>query len=418
MNRTFLTQWFLTQWVSTQVLLTQNLRSQRRLQGLALSLVLLVSACSNANLLGRACAGGYTRCGERCVDLTQDLSNCGTCGNVCSQCEQGVCRDTDAAVDVAPDVQFDSTDSNGDSFDASIDVPLRGCNLGQLECNGACVDITQSRDHCGDCSVPCGEPSFCYGGECTVTCAPGRSICGADCVDTQTDEAHCGACDTPCPTSCVDGSCGAPTAGHLVVIGHDYRLPNVAIDRILSNGVFIVQQNPVRVAIWQGDTDPLSAAGISRALDEAASRVGRGWQPIDVTDADRLPFELARADVVIFAPQPTANPFDLEALTFKWGQALSDFLEQGGVVILLEALSSTNQGTHRILEFAGLVSIGPLSDVSTMEAVVSDPSDALTWSVPLRYIAETSSTAMDSAGGHAVVTSPNGALVIHQIWNN
>jgi hypothetical protein len=42
----------------------------------------------------KACKGGKTRCGKRCVDVRADPAHCGRCGNACTgprTCEAGVC---------------------------------------------------------------------------------------------------------------------------------------------------------------------------------------------------------------------------------------------------------------------------------------------------------------------------------------
>jgi hypothetical protein len=55
----------------------------------ALSLLCALAAVSAAGcgadqaLVGGSCAAGYVQCGNRCVDLTSDPSNCGACGNAC-----------------------------------------------------------------------------------------------------------------------------------------------------------------------------------------------------------------------------------------------------------------------------------------------------------------------------------------------
>jgi hypothetical protein len=86
------------------------------------------------------CEEGWGDCGDKCVDLSKDLNNCGTCGNVClgsaSICAAGSCG--------CP----------------SENPYARGCN-------GMCVNVFNDPDHCGACGNICPEGQRrCYGGGC------------------------------------------------------------------------------------------------------------------------------------------------------------------------------------------------------------------------------------------------------------
>lgn len=85
------------------------------------------------------------------------------------------------------------------------------CPGQEAMCDGACVDLTQSNDHCGACAMACPGGTECASSQCA--CVDGGELCGAACTDTNTDPANCGDCGTVCSggQACVDGGCIALT---------------------------------------------------------------------------------------------------------------------------------------------------------------------------------------------------------------
>jgi hypothetical protein len=113
---------------------------------LALALVaaaLLGSACNKkgGTFDPGTCSGGGTVCGEACVDVYTDPSNCGGCGFSCSggqQCVDKACGPTSA---VAPQVTA-VTPSEGDQGQADpVSLQLAGVRFA----DGATVRVTSSR---------------------------------------------------------------------------------------------------------------------------------------------------------------------------------------------------------------------------------------------------------------------------------
>ncbi len=159
-------------------------------------------ACGNACIDGYSCLDGrcrircddelLARCpnpmmmmtpqggGELCSNTSNDLNNCGTCGNVCPRgqfCVRGSCATM--------------------------------CGSGLTECMGICRDLAIDREGCGMCGVACGSGEVCTGGRCVVSCGSGLAVCGGICRDLQTDLANCGMCGTRCAPGqvCTMGRC-------------------------------------------------------------------------------------------------------------------------------------------------------------------------------------------------------------------
>src|SRR5690606_4092771 len=95
--------------------------------------------------------------------------------------------------------------------------PCAACGTGQLCCNDACVD--ESETNCGSCGVSCGDNS-CVSSVCVEFCGPSMTVCGAGqecCQDAcvPVGDASC-ACtvDADCATQehCCGGGCVARTS--------------------------------------------------------------------------------------------------------------------------------------------------------------------------------------------------------------
>ena len=83
------------------------------------------------------CTSPLIACGEACVDLTSDATNCGACGAVCESgevCSTGACQST--------------------------------CLPGLSSCGQSCVDLSTSIFHCGACDSACQAGQACADGGC------------------------------------------------------------------------------------------------------------------------------------------------------------------------------------------------------------------------------------------------------------
>jgi streptogramin lyase len=133
------------------------------------------------------CRPGETQCGDECVVVSADRTNCGACGTTCAEgdvCVSGTCE--------------------------------TACPRGQLECDGVCRDVSGDRLHCGACGLACMTGQVCSGGTCGLTCETGLEDCSGNCRDLSSDRSNCGACGITCGSGqvCSDGvcslTCGSP----------------------------------------------------------------------------------------------------------------------------------------------------------------------------------------------------------------
>jgi hypothetical protein len=64
---------------------------------------------------------------------------------------------------------------------STTDPPI--CPTGQACCDGFCIDVSDSQEHCGACGN---------------ACLRGTTCCSGVCTDLATDHDHCGSCRVAC----------------------------------------------------------------------------------------------------------------------------------------------------------------------------------------------------------------------------
>lgn len=137
------------------------------------------------------CPEGTTDCGGVCVDLRNDVANCGSCDNVCPPGQPG----------------FVPGCAEGNCFF----MRERACAEGLASCGGVCVDLQVEPANCGTCGNVCAAGEICFAGQCAREhrCAAPLVNCNDVCVDLNADAANCGVCGNVCPEGeiCFGGQC-------------------------------------------------------------------------------------------------------------------------------------------------------------------------------------------------------------------
>jgi Stigma-specific protein, Stig1 len=154
-----------------------------------------------------SCSSGQTLCNNICVDLQNDLNNCGTCGNTCTfingngSCLQGQCVITRCTKG------FDDCDrSRENGCETNLLTDWKNC--------GYCGRITTSI--CGVSSQYNGRQSYCSQGYSTE-CNAWFADCDHDPANAcekniRSDPMNCGCCNHVCTATqiCSDGVCKNP----------------------------------------------------------------------------------------------------------------------------------------------------------------------------------------------------------------
>ena len=120
------------------------------LAALLVAAAAVLPACLSSSEL--QCMSGTVRCGDTCVAIQTDSSNCGSCGSACSGgnvCVAGACV----------------------------------CPVGQGLCNGVCTAVANDPNNCGACGVECGQDQACNQGVCQDCSSGGcRTAVLAGCI--------------------------------------------------------------------------------------------------------------------------------------------------------------------------------------------------------------------------------------------
>ena len=212
------------------------------------------AATCSAGVCSITCNTGFLTCDNNdpnalcATNVFEDANNCNLCGNVCpgSTNAQGVC--SGGSCITACNVGFQDcllddpgceTETASDPLNCGgcgIDCPLlpnsvarcesgdcsTECLPGYTDCNpnvdGCETHTAVDTANCGVCNNPCSDgidgTAACVGGECVLSCIPGKADCNGSIVDgcemdVLTDPGNCGFCFNACPDSgvCVNGSC-------------------------------------------------------------------------------------------------------------------------------------------------------------------------------------------------------------------
>lgn len=148
-----------------------------------------IADCASGMCEILGCTSTTADCNETVVDgcevnLADDPSNCGACGNACP-----------------------ADPASASAACISARCVLR-CDPGFADCNGDIADGCEvslaAAETCGSCGIVCGDPTPLCASEpgggftCVADCGV-ETMCGGSCADTGTDPLHCGACGTMCP---------------------------------------------------------------------------------------------------------------------------------------------------------------------------------------------------------------------------
>ena len=292
------------------------------------------------------------------------------------------------------------------------------CPLGTQLCGGFCVDTDSDTTHCGACNSNCNANELCVVGTCTINCPPPRVVCANRCVDVQSDPDFCGTCQTECSTGiCFSGSCVAASAGHVVLIGHDFTSPQPGVGRLVGNAVLIPTGNPVRVGTFAEQTSAPVRTAVDTALNETAAELGRTYQFVPTTETN-VTQRLATVDTFLVYPQDLATDGQLTSWGTQWQLALDGFVRSGGAIVVVDA-GGSHAGTWQILDSAGLFSVQartPLVVGSTL--TVSNAADSVSLNVPLTFPAPANSVTFTTSAIEVVVETSSAVpqpAVFHRV---
>jgi hypothetical protein len=194
------------------------------------------------------------------------------------------------------------------------------------------------------------------------------------------------------------------------------------MNRILGNAVFLWPASPVRVLVYETAANATAIAGADAAIAQVAAATGRQWVRTSAAATD-VPAALAipsTYDVFLIYGQESADDVTLTQLGTSWQSALSNFVNNGGTVVVLDAVYA-NAGTAQIVSQAGLFQIARDTSATGDHCAVVTRGDALASGLPQTYLCEQNSTTFkltDPAIGAitSVVEVSGQSVVVHKVF--
>lgn len=89
-------------------------------------------------------------------------------------------------------------DAAGNTTEGQLQVNLRCALDDEAPCDGECVNLESSSQHCGACRQPAPSGTSCEAGE-PVCWSSSETLCGNECADLSASTLHCGVCGHACP---------------------------------------------------------------------------------------------------------------------------------------------------------------------------------------------------------------------------
>jgi hypothetical protein len=213
---------------------------------------------------------------------------------------------------------------------------------------------------------------------------------------------------------------GSAVHGHVVLIGHHPGSPNDSVDRLVTNSVFLTAADPIRVLEYTEFAPSVNQAHLNAVIDAEAASRSRAVDHAELAAATGLTAALATTDVFIVPVQNTSEGTMMTTAGF-WHDALIDFVEGGGVVVVFTAAISgcSTPGISgyewRLVEAPDLFSFTDarrcFPSVPTVELEIVDATDPVGAGVisPYAYDAQFTS-AFSGAGGQLVGRTHDASL--------
>lgn len=383
-------------------------------------------ACGNDGIVGGSCRRGLSNCSNHCVNLETDPDNCGRCGKRCADgiaCLKGLCgvngdggwggedgyagsgnhrrdggysgtTDVDGGTETDGFVEFDvrypdgtaggatstnsgsgSTSTNPGSGSTSTNPGSGSTSAGGTSSSSVdiCTPPYDTAQNCGECHHVCTYPNrVCAPVEGAYSCVPLCELplveCNSTCVDLNSDSDNCGQCGRACPSAiCQGGQCIGARAGHIVIIGMNFRetTPDAQPTYLLGNAVLLPRFEPVKILAYTEFADPNVATAVDTTIGWAAtSIIGRDVAITHVSQAQAVNDRLKKPDFDTFLvyEQAKAPSGTLADYGTQWAKTLESFSYVGGVIVILSGSTGVREmpqflTNSRLLEVSAETSV-------------------------------------------------------------
>lgn len=145
---------------------------------------------------------------------------------------------------------------------------------------------------------------------------------------------------------------------------------------------------------------------------------GSDYSSSNLTDYTNLAAELPGNDILLIPEQERANTTAMKAVGAAWSDILTEFVHNGGIVILLTyGVWYENFGqTTNIYNESGLLQINEVAKVTKSSTIsLVDPNDALARGVDLSWPAPTDFLCFNVSEGNIVADNGTHPIIVHKI---
>jgi PKD repeat protein/archaellum component FlaF (FlaF/FlaG flagellin family) len=205
-------------------------------------------------------------------------------------------------------------------------------------------------------------------------------------------------------TPTVEGTCNV-TAFAPPVPGE-----NITINNVDSRYVIVSYAPKILAYVQYTDYDQEYA----NALGAIDSTFGPSYLLTELWDYTQLDSMLPGNGILFIPEQENADLYMMETIGATWSTTLSNFLNEGGVIILCDH-NWGGGGTYGILTGAGLMSISGSYSITGSMVYLVDPSDPLAEGVSNTFIAPSGALSFITSETNVVFNDGTYPVVIHKI---
>jgi len=185
---------------------------------------------------------------------------------------------------------------------------------------------------------------------------------------------------------------------------------NVTIDNVDSRYVIVSYAPKILAYVQYTDYDQEYA----NALGAIDSTFGPSYLLTELWDYTQLDSMLPGNRILFIPEQENADLYMMETIGATWSTTLSNFLNEGGVIILCDH-NWGGGGTYGILTGAGLMSISGSNSITGSTVYLVDPSDPLAEGVSNTLIAPNGALSFITGETNVVFNDGTYPVVIHKI---
>ena len=134
----------------------------------------------------------------------------------------------------------------------------------------------------------------------------------------------------------------------------------------------------------------------------------------DLTDYTSLNTNLTGHNILLIPEQEGAADSQLKIIGNAWANNLSNFVNNGGIVILLDH-NGGNGGTYHIYNASGLMDIDGAMDITDVNVSLVDGNDPLAINVSSSFFAPNGALSFNTTETTAVVDDGINPMVVHKV---